>query len=915
MEYLQRYIKHNDQNPDAYKLLGQCYEKLKLPDKQLFAYQRSLELDKKQTDLLVEVCRLLQNNEFPGVTPAKARYWYELAESRNLKVASLRSPASGSGGGVGGSSSGMGMGSAKGKGSRKQQPQQSHHHNYDSAAQNLSLDSFVSANGRSDLDDSIGHHHHSRAYLDRDTDNATPIPPPAAAAVAAPSQGNFNNIERLCRQMMESLNILKEDVAEVRNRVQSIEEQLNERGIGNGDDDYDGDDDLVDVEDAGLDYMDDFRDVKRNQQQHFNNTSMMANVSSRNQTFSKPTPKSSKGLQMNVQSPDLHAHQMQQQQQMPPTMPPFHHGQGPMGMQNPYLLSPMMNNMYGQFSPMNPYQTALAAMAANGGGQGPGAAANFPYGADVFSLQQQLIAQHLAANSNPRASPGLLASLLQASTSVPTQPPPQQQQQQQQQVPAHSIQQPMPVPVAQPYAVSTTPISSPMAKPTYETPKTTEKVVPAPAPVAAKPSPNFSFGATSTAPATSTVPFSFGGIQSSSSVPAQSIQQPTPVAHSYAMTNPLTTSVAAVASSSAAPTPAVQKSIFGSSSITKAPASSTPISSPLVKPTTNEAPKAADKSTTEAATTKASPFAAFSFGKPVTSVSFALGGAQPHSRFSFNNIGQSLANATSPETSSTATANVTSTTPTTAANTSSGSVREPDDEDNLNFKPTAHFEPVIELPALVEVKTGEENETVLFEHRAKLLRYVKETKEWKERGIGNMKVMVQKDDPSKVRLLMRREQVLKICCNQMLTKDMIFKKMPNTETALTWFGQDYSENELQLELLAIRFKTAETCKQFHDAILAAQAKMGSEASAPATASTAKTTTSAKASSDSKVDAGFGDKFKPKAGAWSCKACYTSNTADAKYCACCEEPKDDTVPKKGQAISNQFSFGNGEFEIL
>lgn len=84
MEWIQRYIQANDRNAEAYKILGQCYEKLKRPDKQLFAYQRSLELDKKQTELLIEVCKLLQNNELSDVTPAKARYWYELAESRNI---------------------------------------------------------------------------------------------------------------------------------------------------------------------------------------------------------------------------------------------------------------------------------------------------------------------------------------------------------------------------------------------------------------------------------------------------------------------------------------------------------------------------------------------------------------------------------------------------------------------------------------------------------------------------------------------------------------------------------------------------------------------------------------------------------------------------------------------------------------
>lgn len=255
-----------------------------------------------------------------------------------------------------------------------------------------------------------------------------------------------------------------------------------------------------------------------------------------------------------------------------------------------------------------------------------------------------------------------------------------------------------------------------------------------------------------------------------------------------------------------------------------------------------------------------------------------------------------------------------------SASNQSGAKNEDGSED---YVPTAHFEPVISLPDLVEVKTGEENEEILFEHRAKLLRFVKEIKEWKERGIGNMKVLVNKDDPNKVRLLMRREQVLKLCCNQMLAKDTKFNKLPKSEVAMSWFGQDYSENELQIELLAIRFKTADVCKQFHDAILGAQSKMTLQGKAgPAEAQPTSTLTKSK--TDAKPmdmeKKGFGEQFKPKAGSWSCEGCYLTNKESEKICAACNAPRDkdatDTASGTGGntnainlSITSKFNFGS------
>lgn len=74
-------------------------------------------------------------------------------------------------------------------------------------------------------------------------------------------------------------------------------------------------------------------------------------------------------------------------------------------------------------------------------------------------------------------------------------------------------------------------------------------------------------------------------------------------------------------------------------------------------------------------------------------------------------------------------------------------------------------------------------------------------------------------------------------------------------------------------------------------------------SKPAESTINKTTTAQPA------EKGFGDQFKPKAGSWSCKSCYTQNTADSLYCLCCEEPKDDTVPKKEKP--SIFGSSNGK----
>lgn len=73
----------------------------------------------------------------------------------------------------------------------------------------------------------------------------------------------------------------------------------------------------------------------------------------------------------------------------------------------------------------------------------------------------------------------------------------------------------------------------------------------------------------------------------------------------------------------------------------------------------------------------------------------------------------------------------------------------------------------------------------------------------------------------KIRLLMRREQVHKICMNHYLKADTEFRK--KDEKTFYWAAVDYTENEAQKETFAIRFKTPEIAAEFYKAVDSAKA--------------------------------------------------------------------------------------------
>lgn len=71
---------------------------------------------------------------------------------------------------------------------------------------------------------------------------------------------------------------------------------------------------------------------------------------------------------------------------------------------------------------------------------------------------------------------------------------------------------------------------------------------------------------------------------------------------------------------------------------------------------------------------------------------------------------------------------------------------------------------MVHLTQEVETKTNEELEEQTFKMRAKLFKFDRETKEWKERGTGDVKLLKHKEN-GKTRLVMRRDKTLKVCAN------------------------------------------------------------------------------------------------------------------------------------------------------
>ena len=189
----------------------------------------------------------------------------------------------------------------------------------------------------------------------------------------------------------------------------------------------------------------------------------------------------------------------------------------------------------------------------------------------------------------------------------------------------------------------------------------------------------------------------------------------------------------------------------------------------------------------------------------------------------------------------------------------------------------SNFEPVIPLPEEIQVVTGEEGLEVMFSERAKLYRFDGDSSQWKERGIGEVKLL-RHPTSGRGRVLMRREQIKKLCANHNITAEMELKPNVGSDRSWVWYtSADYSEGEGKPEKLAIKFKTAETAGNFKQVFDKLKELFSSEhLSEKATAENQKAT-------GCELYKQCLSNFAPAPGTWSSEVCYVENKAADSVC--------------------------------
>ncbi len=120
----------------------------------------------------------------------------------------------------------------------------------------------------------------------------------------------------------------------------------------------------------------------------------------------------------------------------------------------------------------------------------------------------------------------------------------------------------------------------------------------------------------------------------------------------------------------------------------------------------------------------------------------------------------------------------------------------------------------------VEVKSGEEDEEVIYSQRSKLFIFGETLldkgtgkKTWRERGIGEARILRHKEH-QRLRFLMRQEKTMKVIANHAIDPRITLETNAGSDRSWVWSAFDFAEGELVETVFALRFADTEIANTF-----------------------------------------------------------------------------------------------------
>jgi len=120
----------------------------------------------------------------------------------------------------------------------------------------------------------------------------------------------------------------------------------------------------------------------------------------------------------------------------------------------------------------------------------------------------------------------------------------------------------------------------------------------------------------------------------------------------------------------------------------------------------------------------------------------------------------------------------------------------------------------------VDVKSGEEDEEILCTYRSKLFLYGETlldkgtgVKSWKERGIGEARILRHREH-QRLRFLMRQEKTMKVIANHALDPRIKLEPNAGSDRSWVWSCYDFADGELVEKVFALRFANSDVASEF-----------------------------------------------------------------------------------------------------